>query len=358
MSRVRSVFVVIFAMLLFGLVTPTSAQDTAAAPAGVAGQAPAGPNRPATVPADYVITPFGYFHPSCVLQIPNGSTVLKEEAVIRHADGTYGNVQPCAYPQYTAKGENVTGGQSPAQQPSIAHASPEWASTCMSFNGAPGNINCNTEAPAYGQMQGYLTVPEGPATTAPGEVLFFWFGMEDWQVANDVIQPVLGWNRDFPKAWSIASWNCCLAGITWEAEPVKVNVGDKIIASITSPCAPGQLTCPEWDIDAYDQTLNAHSELLLTSSFGETFNWAMVVMEVYNVSTCKNYPRGNVTFDNLTLEDYNFNNLNPAWTLVQNGTYGVTELTPQCGYNVSVAQTLPNSPYTSTGMQVSLKYVP
>jgi hypothetical protein len=27
-------------------------------------QAPAGPNRPAAVPLDYVITPFGYFHPS------------------------------------------------------------------------------------------------------------------------------------------------------------------------------------------------------------------------------------------------------------------------------------------------------
>jgi hypothetical protein len=27
----------------------------------------AGPNRPAVVPEGYVITPFGYFHPSCVI---------------------------------------------------------------------------------------------------------------------------------------------------------------------------------------------------------------------------------------------------------------------------------------------------
>ena len=29
-------------------------------------QIPAALKRPATVPADYVITPFGYFYPSCV----------------------------------------------------------------------------------------------------------------------------------------------------------------------------------------------------------------------------------------------------------------------------------------------------
>ena len=35
-------------------------------------QAPAGPHRPASVPERYVITPNGYFHPSCVLRLANG----------------------------------------------------------------------------------------------------------------------------------------------------------------------------------------------------------------------------------------------------------------------------------------------
>ena len=30
----------------------------------IAAQVPAGAKRPAAVPADYLITPFGYFHPS------------------------------------------------------------------------------------------------------------------------------------------------------------------------------------------------------------------------------------------------------------------------------------------------------
>ena len=41
-------------------------------------QAPAGPNRPAGVPDGYVITPFGYFHPSCVRQLTEGETLLAD----------------------------------------------------------------------------------------------------------------------------------------------------------------------------------------------------------------------------------------------------------------------------------------
>ena len=39
-------------------------------------QMAAGWNRPASVPSGYVITPFGYFHPSCVRQVNEGETLL------------------------------------------------------------------------------------------------------------------------------------------------------------------------------------------------------------------------------------------------------------------------------------------
>ena len=32
----------------------------------------AGPNRPATVPEGYLVTPMGYFHPSCVKEVARG----------------------------------------------------------------------------------------------------------------------------------------------------------------------------------------------------------------------------------------------------------------------------------------------
>lgn len=327
----------------------------------------AGPNRPATVPANYLVTPFGYFHPDCVLQLPSGSKVRRDLGVIQHPNGTYSKPLPaCAYPQYTRKGEEVTGGQSPAQQPS-ATGWIEWASTCLS-SASPLGTNCDvSNTPAYGDMVGYWTVPEEP-TASDGfgyEVLFFWFGMEDWQVGNDVIQPVLAWNRDFYHAWSIASWNCCMAGYVWEATPVRVHEGDSISGHISPLCAPGYGTvCADWGIDIVDQTLNSGSVLGVTRSYGETFNWAMVVMEVYNVTSCDNYPRGDLTFENLTLRDEKGNLVNPAWTFVVPGTYGSATLHPQCGYSVSVAQAVPTSPFTyggairPGGMQVTLRYAP
>jgi len=61
-------------------------------------QMPVGSNRPAGVPSDYVITPFGYFHPSCVRTAKSGETVLGDGR-IRFEDGTEETVAPfCSFP--------------------------------------------------------------------------------------------------------------------------------------------------------------------------------------------------------------------------------------------------------------------
>ena len=55
-------------------------------------QTAAGQKRPATVPADYFNTPFGYFHPSCVTHLAKGDVVRKDESAIRHTNGTSDNI--------------------------------------------------------------------------------------------------------------------------------------------------------------------------------------------------------------------------------------------------------------------------
>jgi len=42
--------------------------------------------RPANVPAEYVVTPFGYMHPSCVVHVRKGERVGQN--LLHHADGT------------------------------------------------------------------------------------------------------------------------------------------------------------------------------------------------------------------------------------------------------------------------------
>jgi hypothetical protein len=72
-------------------------------------QMPAGPKRPAAVPADYVITPFGYFHSSCVKHLAKGDDVRRDEKAIRHANGMVENIQVCAFPHFKADGAKLIG---------------------------------------------------------------------------------------------------------------------------------------------------------------------------------------------------------------------------------------------------------
>src|SRR5947208_1707077 len=70
--------------------------DVSVAPGAVAVRAD-DPTKPAVVPNDYVITPFGYFHPSCVQSVGT-SEKLHSDGRIMRADGTARTVAACAYP--------------------------------------------------------------------------------------------------------------------------------------------------------------------------------------------------------------------------------------------------------------------
>jgi hypothetical protein len=285
--------------------------------------APAGPKRPAAVPADYVITPFGYFHPSCVSHLANGDVVKQDENAIQHADGASENIPVCNYAHFKASGEKITGDEKASgQQPTISHAWVEFAST--------------TTSTSFGYLFANWAVPPAPSTN-DGQTVFLFPGVEDINDVVTIIQPVLGWNSDFASAWGIASWNCCKSGTVFEATPVKVSSGDTILGYMFDTCSAGTLSCGSWDIVTEDLESGKFSELLNTSSQGQTFNWAFAgALEVYNIAQCGDYPsNGAISFYGLGLYDYKFNKIaSPAWS-VTNWSSG---LTPQCGYGGSLPQ--------------------
>jgi len=281
---------------------------------------PAGQKRPAAVPADFVITPFGYFHPSCVAHLAKGDEVRKDENTIRHANGTSDSIHVCAYPHFKGDGEKVVGEERAAKEPTIGHAWVEFAST--------------TTTSSWGYMYAYWNVPPAPSTN-DGQTVFLFPGMEDYNDIVTIIQPVLGWNSDYASAWGIASWNCCASGTVFEATPTPVKSGDVILGYMFDTCAVGTLSCPTWDIVTWDLTSGKYSELLNTSSQGQTFNWAFAgALEVYNIVQCGDYPsNGSISFYNLGLFGDRFvQNTNPNWS-VTNWSSG---LTPQCNYGGSL----------------------
>jgi uncharacterized repeat protein (TIGR03803 family) len=288
-------------------------------------QAPAGPNRPAGVPDGYVITPSGYFHPSCVRHLAEGEALLADGRILRHADGTTESVPACAYPHYTARGEIANGPLT------IGHSYIEYASV--------------TTTTSYGELTATWTVPPAP-TSNDGQTVYFFPGLEDINDVVSILQPVLGWNADFAGAWGIASWNCCPNGITTESSPVSVGSGDEIKGTIRDACSAGTLSCPTWNVITEDVSTGGIATMSHTPSEGQTFNWAFAgALEVYNLKQCSDYPpNGALTFSDVALYDYNFDRIsNPGWSI----TNDASGLTPQCGYSGQVAATQATLDYSA-----------
>jgi len=281
-----------------------------------------GQKRPANVPQDYVITPFGYFHPSCVGHLGKGDEVRQDQLAVHHADGSFESIHACAYPHFDAKGEKISLDASHVKAPTISHAWVEFASV--------------TTSSSYGELFANWTVPPSPSTN-DGQTVYLFPGVEDYADVVTIIQPVLGWNADYAGAWGIASWNCCVSGTVYESSPVRVNVGDTIEGYMWQTCGAGVLSCATWDVVSYDVTSGNWTWLSNTSSHGQTFNWAFAgALEVYNVSRCSDYPpNGSIAFYNLALYNDSYNKINnPGWS-VSNWSSG---LTPQCSYGGSTPE--------------------
>lgn len=281
-------------------------------------QMPAGPNRPAVVPEGYVITPSGYFHPSCVLEIKKGEMLLSAGRVLQQANGVLENIPLCTYPHYTPAGEAIAPDSRETRPPTITHSWIEDSSV--------------TTASSYGELTANWDVPLAPSANN-GETIFFFPGMEDINDVVSIIQPVLGWNAASGfSQWSIASWNCCISGITQHSSFVGVAVGDILSGVIQSTCSAGTLSCPTWNITTYDIPAGTSTALNNSTSDGQTFNWAFEgALEVYNVSQCSNYPAStSLSLTNVHLYDYNFQQItSPAWS-----SFIYSGLSPVCNYSV------------------------
>jgi len=290
----------------------------------------AGPKRPATVPADFVITPFGYFHPSCVNHLAKDDVLRQDKGAIQRANGTFENIQECAYPHFEADGTKVVGnvrpvGDGKTEPPYIGHSWIEYASIHTGAN--------------YGEIYSEWDVPPAP-TSNDGQVVFFFNGLEQYSDDTTIIQPVLAWNNDYAAAWSIAAWNCCVNGNVNEAPPAPVESGDHLEGYVFNNCSAGTTECSSWDIVIIDQENGNYSQMIDTTNYGQKFNWGFgAVMEVYYITQCSDYPgpeesgyAGGISFYNQLVLNDEFVSVTPAWKVfnISNG------LTPQCNYGGSL----------------------
>jgi len=264
--------------------------------------------RPASVPGDYVITPNGYFHPSCVVHLDEDDEITAGGDVLR-PDGRSRKVGACAYPSFDASGR---------------------ARTDVFYNGyialsatdPDGTTNAN-------QMKARWVVPSGP-TNASGQTLYFFPGLEQAPNVITILQPVLAWNGFGDSAWTMTNWNCCKSGTTFHGNTIRVRTGDRIEGTMKGTCKNGQ-PCPTWRIVSTDVT-TGQTTTFKTSSFGQAFNWWFGgAMETYGVNTCNQFPaNGSITFDHINVYDVDFVQVTPVWFDHVDGSNA-----PSCGYAVN-----------------------
>ena len=279
---------------------------------------------PGGVPQNYVVTPFGYFHPSCVRAIGAEDRVLADGRVAR-VDGTIEPWSVCRYAHYTSAGVRVAadaGSSNAASRPHVPEAN-GWVEASWYNDSAP-----------FGGLSADWTVPPAPAANV-GQVIYFFPGLEDYEDVVSILQPVLGWNGFNDSAWSISSWNCCVSGYANYSRPVAAASGDAIQGVIKGDCPAGQ-ACTSWDIVTRDVATGKQTRLAKTGSYGQRFDWAMAgVLEVYGVSACAHYPQsGYIDFTAVVLDDLSLRPIgNVPWTasgLMQDSA-------PACNYSVGVA---------------------
>jgi hypothetical protein len=323
---------VIFGVPLIALVA-VAQQPAGSTPSGAAVQAAAS-TRPPQVPENYVITPFGYFHPSCVQHVAEGETLL-QDGRIQHADGRVDTIAPvCDYPRYSPQGALLTSGN-------------------MAGTGTPPTTNGWVESlsaitgTSYGRLTATWRTPPLPSANN-GQTLFFFPGFEDINHVISIVQPVLQFGPSGAGGgnyWAAASWNCCISGVADYSTLIRVSSGDSILGWIGSTCAPGGISCPTWNVVTQDRTTGAKTTLSKTPSDGQVWNWAFgAVMEVYNVVQCTNYPRNKGVTFSVRLYDQNLVQIsNPGWTENPAGP----GITPNCSFGLN-----------STASQETVNYLP
>jgi len=248
---------------------------------------------------EYVITPNGYFHRSCVVELAPGEKM------------TDAPIEGCAYPRFDRDGRAVAAEKRTAPPPRVDG----WVASQWSKSAAP-----------IGTIRADWTVPDAPAS-AGDQVIYFFPGLEPAATGDTILQPVLGW---YGGGWTIASWNCCRDGVTWHSAQIAVAPGDTITGTVDGRNCDGRGVCADWRI----VTASPRGATTLdTTAFGEVLDWAFAAaFEGYGVDDCAQYPAsGGVALRNVATRSTSGGAVSPAWSSF------VADVSPRCDVGTGVS---------------------
>jgi hypothetical protein len=219
---------------------------------------------------DYVHTPAGLYHKSCVPEIEDGASV-DEHLLVTRADGTTYQLPDCQYPHYRLDSQGMAH-STEVLEPTV-HG---WVENGYRYNGT-----------GYKQFNADWYVPASPTTN--GGLVYFFPGFEPDDYSR-IIQPVLQWgyNGDFGgNMWTFASWSCA-SGSCPHSTPHQTWPNHHIYGKITGSSCSGGICY--FNISTTDGTTGQTTNLGWQAHVLYTRGYA--ALEAYGIDTCSKYPSG------------------------------------------------------------------
>ena len=254
---------------------------------------------PSGVPATYVFTHHGWFHPSCVVRVQSDEVAGADLVIRGKSDGAvHFAFAPCAYPRFDRHGRAMGTG---ASAPPI-HAAPQPAAAIYdgyivyyAYNGGitPGSTLVTDEI-----------VPPPPTNVANQDIAFFNDILTTAGSDGDILQPVLDFNGETRGKWSIESEHCCISNNDMQTTPVVVAPGDQIRGTVTGTGCATTGVCSAWSVTTADVTTGRSTTLNTTAPNGVPDGVSPGSLETYGVTSCDMFPAGGeTTFTGNTLTD-------------------------------------------------------
>jgi hypothetical protein len=245
---------------------------------------------PIAIPADYVSTPNGYFHKSCVYAVPMGAHIDDGDNVT--VNGTVTHNPPCAHPVFSSTLPNAEPIPTPSGEqpdpPSISHAWVESSQQNLSGNG-------------YNALLENMTVPSAvPAFWYDQQTVYLFPGLQGAGTA--LLQPVLSFGINAGNTsqgiygtdsyYMYASWIYISSNNSYYSPPEIANFNDTLTMSmLVVSRSEGNNT---WVVQAADNQQNVVTYLYYATGLALTTAFP-AALEVYNISSCNDYPWGGST---------------------------------------------------------------
>jgi len=271
------------------------------------------------IPADYVATPKGYFHPSCIVHVKPSERVVKG-GFIETSDGRKRKAPSCSYPHYTNTGTRT---ETPSEQPgrvvteSISHA---FAARAYRSTSGSGVV----------QIWSRWAVPDSHPSVDDGQILFYFPGLQN-RGYDRILQPVLSWAGG---QWKIDAIDADDKDNVWAGDPVNVAEGDVLESSIEGVNCDQMGKCASWLVSIRDVTTDRESWLHIDDEYvGSPLpNVEGGDLEVYSINTCDDFSLSSVFFHNIRIKLGDGTDFSPpSWTI----RYGFS--LPGCAWDLQTS---------------------